>query len=64
MNDNNFSIEELNIAINTQKNNKAPGPDGCRAELVKWLSDKSRNTMLALYKDMIETGHCRDIYKS
>ena len=39
MNDNKLSFQELNIAINTQKNEPLVEMDG-GAELIKWLSDK------------------------
>ena len=35
INDSEFTMEELNLAINRQGNNKTPGADNLRAELVK-----------------------------
>ena len=35
--------KELDDAIRTLKNNKAPGPDDIPAELFKWLDEQSRN---------------------
>ena len=32
-----FTIAELDAVLATLKCNKTPGPDGCTAELVKWL---------------------------
>ena len=31
---------------------KTPGPDGCRADLVEWLSVPNRNSLISLYNDM------------
>ena len=34
MTDTPFTLNELDAVIDAQKNNKTPGPDGCRSELV------------------------------
>ena len=39
-------MEELNVAIKLSKNGKAPGLDGIRMELVKWLDIKNRKWLL------------------
>ena len=46
INDSEFTMEELNLAINRQGNNKTPGTDNLRAELVKYLDDRNRQTLL------------------
>ena len=41
-----FSIEELDEAIKLTKKGKAPGPDGIRMELIKWLSRDNKQWLL------------------
>ena len=41
-----FTIEELDDAINLTNKGKAPGPDGIRMELIKWLSRDNRKWLL------------------
>ena len=41
-----FSVKELNEAIQLSKEGKAPGPDGIKMELVKWLDSDSRKWLL------------------
>ena len=63
MNDELFTLPELDNIIDAQKNNKTPGPDGCRAELVKWLSVTNRNSLLSLYNDMIQRHEFPESFK-
>ena len=63
MNDELFTLPELGNIIDAQKNNKTPGPDGCRAELVKWLSVTNRNSLLSLYNDMIQRHEFPESFK-
>ena len=51
-----FTIAELDAVLATLKCNKTPGPDGCRAELVKWLCVGNRTYMLELYNDILSSG--------
>ncbi len=51
-----FTIAELDAILATLKCNKTPGPDGCRAELVKWLCVGNRTYMLELYNDILSSG--------
>ena len=51
-----FTIAELDATLATLKCNKTPGPDGCRAELVKWLCVGNRTYMLELYNDILSSG--------
>ena len=46
MNDELFPLPEIDNVIDAQKRNKTPGLDGCRAELVKWLSVTNRNSIV------------------
>ena len=41
-----IEMKELDEAIKTFKNNKAPGPDEIPAELFKWLDGASRKVIL------------------
>ena len=63
MNDNLFSITELDNVFDAQKNNKTPGPDGCRAELAKWLSVPNRSSLLSLYNDIIQEQHYPETFQ-
>ena len=51
-----FTIAELDAVLATLKCNKTPGPDGCKAELVKWLCVDNRTYMLELYNDILSSG--------
>ena len=46
MQDDLFSMQDLDVVMNAQKNNKAPSPDGFRAELVKWFDETNRLSLL------------------
>ena len=39
-----FTLEELNVVIGKQGNNKAPGTDNLRAELVKYLGEENSHS--------------------
>ena len=56
--DSNFSLQELNKVIDAQKNNKAPGPDNCTAELIKWLDQDNRGKLLDIYNNILDS----DVY--
>ena len=56
--DSNFSLQELNKVIGAQKNNKAPGPDNCTAELIKWLDQDNRGKLLDIYNNILDS----DVY--
>ena len=43
-----FTLEELNAALNSSKNNKQPGPDDLQMELLKWLNAANRQLLLRL----------------
>ena len=43
-----FSVEEVARAIRLSKNNKAPGPDGCKAEFWKYTSQPQRAKLTQL----------------
>ena len=61
-----ITAEELDQAIKQLTHNKAPGPDGTRAELYKWLDTHNRKSFLdtinecwnnkTLHKSMNETN--------
>ena len=53
MNDDAFTINELDSAIRMQKNDKSPGSDACRAELVKLLDLTNQTALLELYNDIL-----------
>ena len=52
----NFHLNELNEIIDSQKNNKSPGPDACRSELTKWLDVTNRILLLGLINEIYTTG--------
>ena len=58
MDDSPFTPHELDAVLEVLKNNKAPGPDGCRSELIKWLSGINRLYLLELFNDI----HINGIY--
>ena len=58
-----FTFTKLEFVIDAQKHNKTPGPDGCRAQLLNWLSATNRNFLLSLYNDMIRTHQFPDTLK-
>ena len=49
MDDSPFTPHELDAVLKVLKNNKAPGPDGCRSEPIKWLSGINRLYLLELF---------------
>ena len=63
MQDDLFSMQELDVVINAQKSNKAPGPDGCGAELVKWLDETNRLSLLKFYNHIITSEQYPDSFK-
>ena len=58
MDDSPFTPHEFDAVLKVLKNNKAPGPDGCRSELIKWLSGINRLYLLELFNDI----HINGIY--
>ena len=50
-----FTLEELNAAIDTLKPNKAGGPDDIITELMKDLDATNRTALLQLYNDIYNT---------
>ena len=63
MTDNSFTIEELSEVIEAQKNDRAPGPEWLRAELVQWFLTVSRNSISMFYDGMIQTGHFPETFE-
>ena len=53
----NFSLEELNLAIDGLKPNKAGGPDALITELFKDLDADNRRQLLQLYQEIYENEH-------
>ena len=51
-----FTLNELDAVLAALKNNKTPGPDGCRSELVKWLCETNRTYLLELFNDILTVG--------
>ena len=51
-----FTLAEFDAVLGAQKNNKTPGPDGCRSELVKWLSERNTKCLLELYNNNLIAG--------
>ena len=51
-----FTLNELDAVLAALKNNKTPGPDGCRSELVKWLCETNRTYLLELLNDILTVG--------
>eukprot|EP00975_Prorocentrum_lima_P056552 11857666-Prorocentrum_lima.AAC.1 len=43
-----FDLAELRSVLKRFKNNKAPGPDGVRMELYKYMPEESLSNLLAL----------------
>lgn len=60
INDSQFTLEELDAVIRKQPNNKAPGTDNLRAELVKYLDEENRKTLLQFYNDILQSGKLED----
>ena len=58
-----FTKQEMDEVIDAQKNNKTPGPDGRRAEVVKWLNNENRNSLLALYNDVLQNNTYPESFK-
>ena len=50
-----FTIEELNEAIDNLKRNKTGGPDGLITELLKDMDNHNRTKLLALYNEIYRT---------
>lgn len=46
--------------IRKQPNNKAPGTDNLRAELVKYLDEENRKALLQFYNDILQSGKLED----
>ena len=42
--------------IRKQPNNKAPGTDNLRAELIKYLDEENRKALLQFYNDILQPG--------
>ena len=55
-----FTLLELNAVIGKQQNNKAPGTDNLRAELVKQIDEENRSTLLELFKCIFHSGKLED----
>ena len=58
--DSQFTMDELNSVIKKQSNNKAPGTDNLRPELVKFLDDQNRSVLLQHFNVIHETGTMED----
>ena len=56
MDDDPFTTDDLNNAIAKQRNNKTPGPDGLRLELIKYLDANNRQTLLDQINNVHHTG--------
>ena len=51
-----FTLSEFDAVLGAQKNNKTPGPDNCRPELVEWLSETDKQYLLELDKNTLILG--------
>lgn len=51
-----FSPEELNIAVQSLQNKRAPGPDGIPAEVLKVTAQTSSHLMLNMFNSCLKEG--------
>lgn len=51
-----FSIQELQTAAQSLKNNKAPGPDGIPTEVIKVIAAQRPEILLKMYNTCLEEG--------
>jgi hypothetical protein len=51
-----LDIEELNSMINSVKVESSPGLDGINYKVTKYLLEKMRQLLLALYNEILQTG--------
>lgn len=58
-----FSIEELQTAARSLKNNKAPGPDGIPSEVIKEIAANRPNILLRMYNSCLREGIFPEIWK-
>ena len=56
INDSQFTLNELNEVIRKQSNNKTPGTDLLRVELVKYLNSENKSILLGLINDSFHKG--------
>lgn len=58
-----FTREELQDAAKNLKNNKAPGPDGIPAEVLKEIASKRPEVLLKMYNKCLEEGRFPKAWK-
>lgn len=58
-----FTVDELQKAAGRLKDNKAPGPDGIPAEVIKEISRKRPEMMLSMYNKCLREGLFPEIWK-
>ena len=56
INDTDFTMEELILVIEKQGNNKTPGTDNLRAELVKYLDSENKGILLRYINQSFSSG--------
>lgn len=58
-----FTLQELTDATRSLKNNKAPGPDGIPAEVIKEIAIKCPEIMLNMYNSCLREGVFPKVWK-
>lgn len=58
-----FTVEELQTAAHSLKSNKAPGPDGIPAEVIKEIATQRPGMLLSMFNKCLEEGIFPTIWK-
>lgn len=58
-----FSIDELNVALNTLKTNKASGIDGVFPEFLKAVGLRTKQWLLDFFNEILRTGKLPKLFK-